>query len=322
MAMVYDKGAGLKLRMAATVVGGLAVLAVMYALYPKFFRGPMVDADPYIFRNFLPNVTEAQPLHKSPLPDVARELTEPLLALGLLIAVFWRDGKRMRPDKRRYLLLLGTLMLYTAALTLVQVRWEYYLQPVAIILCAALLPGVAMATRFRLKKPPPRQWRPYVWMTVIFACSFGAVKFAPAGIDRSKEVLCQNQVRFVLQTQQLQALLGDNHMVIYVPENAGGDALYFTPYRIIGSNYHREAKGMMDMNALTTAKSAFDAYVVLSKRQVKAMLYCPSGYAMNAWMRTVVEKKHYPQWMTPVEGLKFFDFEEDHPKPMLFRIKT
>jgi hypothetical protein len=312
--------------MVMVAVAGVAVLAVMYLVYPKFFGGPMVDADPFIFKYFLPNVTEAQPLHKSPLPDVIRELAEPLLALFLLAATFWRNFKTMRPEKRRYLLLLGALLGYTTLLTLVQIRWEYYLQPIAIILCAALLPGVAMATRFRLKKPPPRQWRPYLWMLVVFAAAFGFAKVAPT-TDRSKQILCMNQVRYVLQTQQLQPLLGDNDIVVYLPENAGGDALYFTPYRIIGSNYHREAAGMKDMHALAGAKNEFDAYVLLSKRQVKAMLYCPTSYAMNSWLQQVTmphkdRKVHYPQWMTPVGGLKFFDYEEKHPKPLLFKIKT
>ena len=321
LAAVYERGASIGVRMAAVGVAGVGVLLIMHTIYPKFFGGPLVDADPFIFAHFLPNVTEAQPLVKTPWPDIIRELSQPVLALGLLAAAFWRNWKRMRPAKRRYLLLLAPLMFYTAMLTLVQVRWEYYLQPVAIILCAALLPGIAMRSKLWMKRRPPRQWRPYLWLAVVFALTAGAAKVTPAP-DRTAEVLCMNQVRFILQTQQLPKLIGDENMVVYLPENAGGDALFFSPYGIIASNYHREGTGMRDMYALATAKFVYDAFVVLHKRQVKAMLYCPDNFAVNAWLRVVAEKKHYPKWMTPVEGLKFFEFEKEHPKPVLFKIKT
>jgi hypothetical protein len=321
LALLYDKGIAMKARIDAVAAGALAIGGTMYAIYPKFFGGPMVEVDPFIFTNFLPNVTEAQPLFKSPWPDVINGLTEPVLAAALLVMCFWRSWRQMRPEKRRYFGLLAVLLVYTMALTLFQIRWQYYVQPIAIILCAALLPGVAMATTFGLKRPPPRQWRQYLWMVVIFGAMNAADRVVPV-INRGPQVLCMNEIRYVLQTQQLPKLIGDNDQIVYMPENAGGDALFFSPYRIIASNYHREGQGLQDAHNLSTSKTEAEAYAVLHKRQVQAMLYCPVNYAKNAWLRTVAEGGKYPPWMTPVGGLKFFPFETEVPKPVLFKINT
>ncbi len=322
MAALFDKGVSFRGRITAGAAAAIGIGACMWAVYPKFFKGPMADVDPFIFQFFLPNVTEAQPLFKSPWSDIINGLTEPLLAVVLLAMVFRRSWRHMRPEKFRYFALLTALLVYTTTLTLFQIRWQYYVQPIAIILCAALLPGVAMATTFRLKRPPPRQWRQYLWLLVIFGLMNLADHVIPVKVDRGPQVLCQNEIRYVLQTQQLPKLLGQDDQILYVPANSGGDALFFTKYGIIGSNYHREAQGMKDMQALNWSKDEFSAYVVLYKRQVKAMLYCPGNEAKNAWLRTVTESKKYPRWMVPVEGMKFFPFDDDFPKPMLFKVST
>ena len=71
----------------AAIIGCLGCFSV-YAFYPKFFLGPMADADPYIFTDFLPVVGEAQPLLAASFKHYAPTLLQPLLAALLLFSVF------------------------------------------------------------------------------------------------------------------------------------------------------------------------------------------------------------------------------------------
>lgn len=324
LAFLYRRGIGLRARICAAAATGVGVLAGMWILYPKFFQGPLVDVDPFIFTGFLPNVTEARSLSKFPWTDMVKEMAQPLIATALVIFTCRRGVKHLRPSKRRFIFLLAALLVYTAALTSIQIRWEYYLQPVAIILGASLLPGVSMAARFRhLKNPPPRQWRPYLWMVAIFAfLNVVTSTFAKERPLLADQLMCINEVRYVIQTQQLQPLLGDTNMVVFFPENAAGDALFFTPYRIIASNYHREGKGLKDLNELTTTQWPDKALAILSKRQVKALLYCPVFYARDTWLKEIGEDNRHPRWLEPVNGLKFFELPDmTIPKPVLFKMK-
>jgi hypothetical protein len=324
LALLYRRGISLRARIGAVAVAGTAVLAGMWILYPKFFQGPLADVDPFIFTGFLPNVSEARSLAKFPWTDMLREMSQPLIAAALVIFACRRGIKRLRPAKRRFLLLLTALLVYTAILTSVQIRWEYYLQPVAIILGAALLPGASIAARCRrLKNPPPRQWRPYLWMAAIFAAlNVVTHAFAKERPLLADQLMCINEVRYVIQTQQLQPLLGDTNMVVFFPENAAGDALFFTPYRIIASNYHREGKGLKDLHELTSTEHPDKALAILGKRQVKALLYCPVFYGKDTWLKEIGENNHHPRWLEPVHGLKFFELPEvTIPKPVLFKMK-
>jgi hypothetical protein len=213
-------------------------------------------------------------------------------------------------------------MVYTLLLTFVQIRWEYYLQPIAIILCAALLPGAAMKLMTRIKAyRPKRQWRPYLVMIAVFAMMNAAAYVVPshAPVDA---ILCMNQVRYVLQTQQLQPILGDKDTIVFLPENAGGDALFFSPYRIIASNYHREGQGLKDMRAITTAKTEKEARDVLVKRKVQALLYCPASEPADSWIHQFPAAKQPPPWLQPVTGLKFFELEDmQSSKPVLYKVR-
>jgi hypothetical protein len=163
----------------------------------------------------------------------------------------------------------------------------------------------------------PRQGRPYIVLWLAFFFMNVLIRLNPAVMTESSS--CMSEVRYVIQTRQLQPLLGSDNKIIYAPEDAGGDMLFFTPYRIIASNYHREGQGLKDMRAISAAKTAKDAAPLLKQRQVSAMLFCPAFQEPNSWLSSVTDAKKRPSWMVPVEGLHFMDNEGK--KPVLFRVK-
>ncbi len=299
----------------ATVTGG-GVLLVQSLLYPKFFIGPLVDADPFIFTGFLPRILEARPLFQSEPALILRVLMMPATAAFLMGQCL--SKRDIRPDKRRFLLLLSVLLAVTALLSTYQLRWGYYMQPVAIIAIAALLPGMATAARGdtgKWLKDVPRYMRTYLSL----GCLLLAVSLlARASGQPIEKNFCSLQLRYAVQSQQLPSLLGDKSHVLYAPQDRGGEIQFFTPYRIIASNYHREGAGLRALDGIEKAKTQTEAKPLLAARKVDAMLFCPDAYPEDSWLYKLGDTPP-PRWLAPVTGLRFLDMQG--PKPLLLKVK-
>ena len=317
LTLLYRRTMPLAARFFAGCIAGAAVLLAMYQLYPRFFLGPLADVDPFIFTGFLPRVGEAKMLFTNTWDDIIRELMEPVLATVLILVALFQG--RIRPERRLRLLSLSALLALTTAMTLYQIRWAYYMHPVAIIAIGMLIASETAMSRERplvWLRYVPRQGRAYIVLWLAFFTMNVLIHLNPAVVTESSS--CMSQVRYVIQTQQLQPLLGNSNSIIYAPEDAGGDMLFFTPYRIIASNYHREGAGLRDMRAISNATSAKEAAPLLKKRQVSAMLFCPAFQEKTSWLQTLTEPKKRPSWLVPVDGLHFMD-DPGH-KPVLFRV--
>ncbi|MCC7037972.1 MAG: hypothetical protein IT560_11800 [Alphaproteobacteria bacterium] len=299
-----------KLRFVIATAAGLCGAALIYALYPKFFMGPMADADPYVFTDFLPVVSEAKPLFAGAFSNYAPILLQPILAVILLAAVLLRrrTARRSRP-----LVILAGLLAVMLLLTMVQARWAYYLAPVSTIICAGLLPTVSIAAR---RFPfAPRRFQPYLWIAVLAAYMGGSVaasvKSQAAG--NAPGTGCMSEIRYVIQTQQLQKILGTTSDIFYTYEDVGTEMIFFTPYRIIASNYHREAGGLRDLKNLRAAADIDSFHALLKKRKVDTLLVCPVYHP-----RFFKQGAELPAWLQPVEGLTFY--RNGGNMPLLLRV--
>ncbi|MEZ0224779.1 MAG: GtrA family protein [Alphaproteobacteria bacterium] len=305
-------------RFCAASIAGSGVLLAMNMLYPRFFLGPLADVDPFIITGFLPRVAEATPLFKGVPEDILRQVMEPALAAVLLACCL--ANKQLRAEKRRRLTLLALFLAGTFGLTMVQLRWDYYLQPVAIIAAAGLLPGAVGAVKtkaLRWLRYLPRGWRPYVCLWALYMAVHIAMQISPTKIPQTG--ICMAQMRYAIETQQLPPLLKSGNMTVFVPADAGGDMLFFTPFRIIASNYHREGAGLKDVRAIETTRAPEAVKSLLTKRKVSALLYCPGRYPEGSLLRDAAEGKRRPAWMVPVSGLRFMGIPG--PVPVLFRVK-
>ena len=315
LAALFQRNISFAGRFCAASLGGAFVFLGMYALYPRFFLGPLADVDPFILSDFLPNVAEATPMFKGVPQDILRHVMGPALAAVLLAAAALQ--KHLRTDRLRQLLLLSALLAGTFLLTAVQQRWDYYLQPVGIIAAAALLPGVLGTARKPLRYLP-RNWRPYICLWILFVAVSLAMRIQPTRATESG--VCMSQLRYAVQTQRLQPILGTKPATLFVPADTGGDILFFTPYRIIASNYHREGKGLKDLQRLSTGTTPEAARAVLRERKVDAVFYCPASLPAGSWLRQVAENKKYPAWMAPVAGLSFM--ETPGALPVLAKVRN
>lgn len=305
---------------ARIVMSGLVTataMLVMAGIYPKFFRGPLVDADPYIFYSFLPRITEAMPLFQGEWTDLVNELTPVGLAAALL-TVLWARG--LRPAKRRRTMILTALLAGTFVMTCWQIRWSYYMQPIAVLAAAMGLPavmGAAKPSYLRWTRAMPRNWRPYLALWVVFMVSIGAVKLKP--YVPHENAYCMTQIRYTIHTGQVERLIGKKPTTMFIHEDSGGDVIFFTPYSVIAGNYHREGRGMRAIHDITYANTVSEARKMLKERKVGAMMFCPKRYRENSWIRQAYDAgDKYPRWMTPVKGLRFIDLPG--PKPQLFKV--
>jgi putative flippase GtrA len=302
--------------LAAAMVG-----AVMGVLFPKFLHGPLADVDPFIFKHFIPYVSEARPLWQMSVRQIF-EITYPVILAAIIL--FYAASPKASPFKKRQrlVLTLSAFLLITLAMVIWHVRWAYYLEPVAIVSIAAFLPGVsarAVGGPFGEVRRIGRRWRFIV--VFVFCCYLIYIgRFLCAPEPLGVATLCERgPLRMALQSGQLVEKLGDRPLIIYVPPDQGGDTVFFTPYRIVASNYHREGKGLADLYDLQTAHAAEDALPVLTKRQINALFYCPGTLPKSSWLRKMGEGEiSPPKWLKPVTGLKFNPGDKE--VPVLYKV--
>jgi hypothetical protein len=309
----------LRWRILLSALTGWAALGAMALIYPKFFGGPLVDADAYILTTFLPGITEAMPLFKGEWTDIVNVLTPVLFAAALLV-ILWLHGSRNA--KRRRTAVVTALLAATLCMVCWQIRWGYYLQPVAILAIAMGLPAVmgsATPAYLRWTRSLPRNWRPYLAVWVVFMVSMGVIKFKP--YEPHENAYCMSQIRYIIHTKQLQRLIGERPATLFTHQDLGGDVIFFTPYSVIAGNYHREGRGMRAMHEITSAKAPEEARRLLKQREVGAMLVCPKRYDETSWIRRAYDAgDKYPRWMVPVKGLRFMDMPG--LRPQLFKVKS
>lgn len=313
MTLAFKKDLSLNARWVVGIASGAFVFLAQYILYPKFYFGPLTDVDPSILPDLLARVQEAQSLAAGKTELSMRILMAPALAAFLLGACLGQ--KHLRLAKKRYLLMSCVLLAGTFLMTFFQIRWGYYLQPVSAFIIAGLLPGYAGAIgRRQNSKSLSRKWRPYV---VIWGVYLVFVLLGKSLAGRVPEPeLCQTQLNYALQTGQVVKLLGDEELTLYTTSDTGGAVLFFTPYRIIASNYHREFAGLHDLLLIEKAPTASDARPMLEKRGVDALVFCPGAYKKESWLNKA--KTSLPDWLEPVEGLDFI--KDDGEKPFLLRV--
>jgi len=295
---------------AGFIVAGFALAAEVLA-YPKILMGPMADADPYITHDFLKHITEAMPLYAQPASVILKHLWQPLLAgivLGYALIL------RSRAGVQRQAQMLAMLLLGTLVIVMVQGRWTYYLQPVAIVALAGFLPSLAQKSWSPFKQFE-KPLRPYIAIFAVYILVIIGGSFITADAQDSSLWQCQSQMRYIVQSRQLQPLLGTQAFTLYAPPEVSGDILFFTPYRIIAGVYHREGKGLHDVADIAVQENAAAAKTLLKKRGVDAVLACPASEKTESWLHSL-DAAHHPKWLTPVTGFKFMD--TPGPRPQLF----
>ncbi len=317
--------------LAITLVGG-----VVLSLYPAMWHGPLTGLDPYIYSHFLPRIVETQPLLQKPTLYILAMLLTPMAALTFLALAWQRDAAILT---RHQVLQLTYFIVVTFGLYLTQQRFYYYCAPLLIIsltpfLSALLMPEHrtmrdAWPARWLITYAPMAQaWRRLLLLGVIVGVPLLLLWQSPSReTEASRKIdACQQTARRLIRGGVLNTLGDGKPMTLFISTDLGGDVLFFTPHRIIASNYHREGAGIRYIWKADRITYPILLRAYLAMRKVDALLICPVVHpAKESVLQQLQQGAAPPPWLTPVP----YDMppEGTHPprikgsNPALFLVK-
>lgn len=322
----------------AAIAGAACLLlaAAIYALYPLAFRGPLAEADAFIFTDFLPYISEAIPLYKKSTAFIIGASIQPLAALAICLLCY-----RMRHQGSLFAtpqLLLAYLLSITFALITYQLRWYYYFYPiVALILtpfiCALLEPDAPqfvgrIPARWIAHAP---EWKrtairvPALLLLLALPYVFLLLNNNHSPEDKARNS-CHTISRTLIQSGTLNTLFAPATLV--APADLGGELLFFTPHRIIASNYHREGAGLRYLADVYTISDAPALRTHLAARGVTALLVCPTHLKTDGLLTRLQRGEAVPpSWLIPIAypsvpaDEKHSDPPPPHSAPLLLRVQ-
>lgn len=319
----------LRQRLTLATLGGVGLLVLIALTYPKLLLGPMVGVDPFILSDFLPNISEAKPYYKVSAYMLIAVLIVPLLGLALCVAPLW--FKRVAFYAPAHAAPLAFFLSATLLLYLGQQRWSYYLLPLAIVAVAPLLGALftpehrlveaRWPTRMLLGLPPNEQARrrmPMVLGVLMLPFAFLVGGTPPElGSPRAKrldathyEALkqstlrdgCYKAARVLIRSGELVRVLPETPITLLAPTDLGTEILFFTPHRIVASNYHREGaaiKYIWGADKITEVK-ALRAH--LAERKVEGILLCPKvAPEKDSLLQGYVHGGTLPAWLKRID---------------------
>lgn len=323
-------------RLALAVIGTALLSVALWCAYPLAFQGPLAGADPFIFSHFLPNITEARPLFTRHWPLVISLLIHPALVIVLCVMAFKRrDGWIEKSIAAKFAFFFAiTLLLFLA-----QMRWYYYFYPVVALIIAPWLAALFSpehpaatgrwpATLLAHHSPNAQTLRRLPLIAALFLLPLGAAMIAPEKNTTGEKQFeaCSESVRKLMAGGKLNALGNGKSLIFLTHTNYGGEMLFWTPHRIIASNYHREGAGIKYVweSADITDLKKLRRY--LAERQVDVLMLCPYAEPpKDSILQALQQGKTPPAWLTRVAFQTQGKDVQDQPvagaKPAIFLVR-
>ncbi len=307
-------------RLACSLIGALAGGAVILAVYPKFFGGPMVDMDPEVTRVYLDKVTELQPLVPTDAKSFGRllfRLGAPMVCLPFVLGLIW--VKRRQDSSVVWTFFALALGLYVA-LSLRHVRVAPFAEVVAI---APLVYLIAVLRR-RLSWIAKEKWREFARAVVSMALIFGipgagiGLYYWPwpgsptsaSGIERASSTARAGKcdIRSIADFLNQPQPFGDRPRIIATHVDFGPQLLYRTEHAVVGAPYHRNSRGILDIHRIFSATEDSESKSLLDARGIELVLLCPSPRERLLYTSQAQGTRFYqrllddqvPEWMQPV----------------------
>lgn len=272
-------------RVVVGVLAGVGALAVMAAVFPPFFRGPMVEVTDAATLRWLGMVAELQPVI---LPDDLRGLGlmlanagSALLALGFLAWQFWREPRVADPGPR---LLLAVGMAGSLALALAQVRWVTYLQVLSAPALAMLVVRVR-ERRWPEERLPLRTALARASTSAALVAGplmAGALLFAVVGRGQVAGAEPPGGTA-ACQPEAVAAFLADTPPFSQAPQTVaaftdlGPVLLYRTHHRVLATAYHRNQRGIRIVHDLLHAVDDERARALARTAEIDLIVLCPGA---------------------------------------------
>ena len=324
------------LRLVSALLSLGGVVSVIFWLYPPMLHGPLVEADPYIFTNFLPRIIEAQPLWTEPWLYMVAMLLQPLAALAMVVY-----SARQKTPLFAGLsgFKLGYLLCITSALYLTQQRFYYYNQPVVILVLAPFLAALLTPEPEAIRHRWPAQWlnrlslqRQALYRLPAIALVLGLPYLLreevtyPQTETSQKIDACQRKTRQLIYGGKLNDINHGKPLNLLIWTDLGGEVMFFTPHHIVASNYHREGPGIRYVWEADDVTDMAELRRYLARRHIEALLICPVvNPPENSALQRLREGAKLPGWLARIPYPQPPADEDDTPvegaDPVILRVQ-
>ena len=269
---------------------GVAVLGGMAWLQPRFFLGPLGDVSPFIFTDFLPNVEEAEPLMHLPWRKAVLYAGANLMAF--LAYAFWRPVGMARSTQQ--MLLFFTLCVF--ALTCSQLRFYQYslAAPMLAIWIVALAAHWHATGRLDRFGQDMRSVLPLSIALLLFAALPLLSLTKP---DPRWQPMCGTELYQTIRNGALVRSIGPEASTVLVATNLAPAMQFFTPYRTVAGNYHREGEGLKFVFHAFAEPDIEAFHAMLRARKVNYLVFCDHETPPGSAMHQIALKGQRPGWL-------------------------
>jgi hypothetical protein len=293
-------------RLVAGVIGGAALVAIVVVLYPECLRGPYAALDPWLVRNWLDRIEEAQPAYVAMVGNpvyVIAVCVPPLLALVVTVWQVLRGEPAARPRWIAYAAFLAVAVI----VAIVQVRAARFATTLAIPAGASL---IVAARALYLERPRignilglVGSWIGFAGLGLALLTGLALTITSPSEPEPSAtakaptEADCRQPAAFAT----LAALPPARAMT---PIDLGSHLLLFTPHSVVAAPYHRDQDGVRDTFRFFNDPIE-QARQILATRGVSVVVICPAmielrglpDAAPDSFVKLLPEGK-LPTWLT------------------------
>ncbi|RXV60933.1 hypothetical protein DWB64_09945 [Fusibacter sp. A1] len=284
---------------------GLISLAVMYLLYPAFFKGPFADVNPAIKTIWLDHVSEVQPLVSFTVKGLGRLLIYlglPFLGILHLVAENLKT-KMMQP---KYLFLLVGSIVYFL-LSLYQIRWASYAIFITILPLTQLLKETLVRIPQRIKGFYQILLRNMTILVFLFLFTFTGL-ILMIDEESSQQALKENKLRLFCDWLASDGTSYTSEKTILSFLDFSPEILYRTRLNVIATPYHRNDEGILYAYGMLSSTTQLERDTLLEQRSVDFLLIVQDSnekyfYQNDQNARTLYQDlldDKIPDWLSPI----------------------
>jgi hypothetical protein len=306
-------------RLAAGMVAGALVLAVVIGSTPAILGGPYGQMDPWLLANWIDRISEAEPWLTSAIgePVYAAAVAVPV-ATGLGV-IAWNIVRR--PAGRAPWLVYGLILLVAFMVMLLQIRAARFAVPLAVPACAVLV-GVAWT-----RMVSSRGFGPIFAMLASALASAGIAVAIVAGIALAAFPAYEASTADPYRADRNACLMPEAFADLAVlppervmtPIDLGSHVLAWTPHAVVAAPYHRNQQGVLDAFRFFNGPIE-DGRAILAARKISLVVICPAmreirglvDHTPDSFVTLYAEGK-LPPWLRevtrPGSALKVYSVE-------------
>lgn len=264
-------------RLAAGGFAGVAVVALLYQVFPICFHGAYSNLDPWLITHWIDRIDEAKPLWVAFFSNPSY-----VVAVGLppLLAVLVTLYHVLHPKTvwRSRWLAYAVVLLVAIAVMLLQVRGARLATTLAAPAGAALIVS-ARARYLGSKRILPVVGLVVGWVgfagLALALLANSALTLSPSAASSPSSTLQSTQKASCLMPAAFASLAELPKARVMAPIDLGSHLLAFTAHEVVGAPYHRNIAGLHDSfdffnGPITEARS------ILAARGISLVVICPT----------------------------------------------